>query len=113
MPRGKREAKPLDDKPLPTAMTPEARENQLIALAYDLAETRIREGTASAQEIVHFLKAGAAKERLEREILAEQKKLVVAKTGSFESARRVEELYGEAMAAFRSYSGNGSSDEEY
>lgn len=94
-----------------TATTPEGRENQLIAMAYDLAEQRIRNGTASAQEITHFLKMGSQKERIEREMLEEQKKLIVAKTEGFESSKRVEELYNNAIDAMRRYSGHGDEDE--
>lgn len=94
------------------ATTPESRENQLIAMAYDLAEKQIREGTASSQTINHFLKLGSTKERLEKEILAEQKKLVVAKTENLESGKRLEEMYQEAMDALRSYSPNYNDEED-
>lgn len=107
-------AKKVSDSPeletRPAARTPESRENELIALAYDLAEERIRNKTASAQEITHFLKLGSTNARLEREILAEQKKLVTAKTESLESTKRLEEVYVNAMKAFRAYSGNGSEE---
>lgn len=87
------------------AITPEARENQLIALAINEAERQLREGTASSQVITHYLKLGTAKAKLELEILEEQKKLVKAKTEALESSKRIEELYAEAMAAFKEYSG--------
>ena len=71
-PRAKREFPVIDDEdiqefPLPKAFTPEGRENQLISFAYDLVEKRLREGTATAQETVHFLKMGSTKSRLEKE----------------------------------------------
>jgi hypothetical protein len=87
------------------ARTPEARENRLIALAYDLVEQRLIEGTATSQETTHFLRLGSQKERIEREILEKQKELITAKTEALKSAKRVEELYSDAIAAFRSYSG--------
>lgn len=96
------------------AMTPEAREDQLIALAVDLAEKQLREGTASSSVITHYLKMGSTKERLEKEMLAEQMKLVAAKTEALESAKRVEELYANALSAMREYSGileEGKDDE--
>ena len=102
-----------DDQPeikSPPVMTPEARENQLISLAIDLAEKQLREGTASSQVITHYLKLGSSKEKLEKEILQEQKKLVVAKTSAIESQERIDELYAGAIAAMRSY--NGQSEEE-
>lgn len=36
------------------ALTPDARENQMISLAVDLAERQLEEGTASSQVITHF-----------------------------------------------------------
>lgn len=90
------------------ARTPEARENQLIALATDLAERQLREGTASSQVITHYLKMGSTKERLEKEILSEQKKLIKAKTENLESSKRADELYSNAIAAFKKYSGGDS-----
>lgn len=85
------------------ARTAQARENQMVALAEQLAEKQLREGTASAQVITHYLKLGTQKERIEREILEKQKDLITAKTESLQSAKRIEELYADAMAAFRSY----------
>lgn len=93
------------------ALTPEARENQMIALAMDLAEQQLRDGTASSQLITEFVKRGSTKARLEKEILAEQKELMVAKTENLKSAKRIEELYGEAIKAMRNYGGYGDPDE--
>lgn len=95
------------------ALTPEARENQLISLAVDLVERRLREGTASSQETTHFLKLASTKARIEKEILEKQKELIEAKTQSLQSAKRVEELYANALEAMRSYSGAGGTDDEY
>lgn len=91
-------------------MTPEAREDQLIALAVDLAEKQLMEGTASAQVITHYLKLGSTKERIEKEILEKQKDLIVAKTEALQSAQRVEELYKSAIEAMRSYSGSAKDE---
>lgn len=85
--------------------TPEERENQMIALAVDVAEEQLRNGTASAQVITHFLKLGSTKERIEKEILEKQKELIEAKTATLQSAKRVEELYENALRAMRSYQG--------
>lgn len=92
------------------ALTPEARENQLISLAVDLAEKQLMEGTASSQVITHYLKLGSTKERIEREILEKQKELIEAKTQNLQSAKRVEELYENALSVMRNYSGHGDSD---
>ncbi len=95
------------------ALTPEARENQMIALAVDLVEQRLLDGTASSQETTHFLKLGSMKNRLEMEKLQEENRLLKAKTEALQSAKRVEELYSEAIKAMRRYSGQGSDDDEY
>ena len=90
----------------PPATTPAARENQMIALAVDLAEKQLREGTASAQVVTHYLKLGTTREELE-------KKLLMAKVEAYESAKRVEELYAKALQAMRTYGGQaGESDED-
>lgn len=93
------------------ALTPEARENQLIYLATELAEQQLRDGTASSQVITHYLKLGSTKERIEKEILEKQKELISAKTENLRSARRIEELYSNAISAMREYGGHG--DEYY
>ena len=102
---------PIERKTRP-ALTPEARENQLIALAIDRAEQQLRDGTASSQVITHYLKLGSTKERIEKEILEKQKELIEAKTQSLQSARRIEELYTEAIAAMKRYSGSGDVEDD-
>ena len=87
-------------------LTPEARENQLIALAMDAAEKRILEGTASSQEIIHFLKLGSTRGRLEKVKLQRETDLLMAKKESIESAAHTEEIYKNAIEAMKRYSGN-------
>ena len=94
------------------AINPEARENQMIALAEKLAEQKLLDGTAANPIIVHYLKLGSTKERIEKEILERQKELITAKTEALQSAKRVEELYANAIAAMKRYSGGGGSEEE-
>ena len=89
------------------ALSPEARENQLISLATNLAEQQLMDGTASSQVITHYLKLGTAKSQLELEKLKRENELLRAKTESIESAKRVEELYSQAIDAIKLYSGNG------
>lgn len=91
-------------------LTPESRENQLISLAIDLAETQLRKGTASSQVISHFLKLGSTTSMLEKAILEKQKDLITAKTDSIKSGQVVEELITNALAAMKKYSGNNGSD---
>lgn len=94
------------------ALTPEARENQLISLAMDRAEQQLRDGTASSQVIVHYLRLGTQKDRLEREMLEAKNELLLAKTEAIKAAERSEALYAEAIKAFRVYGGHGD-EEDY
>ena len=109
--RTKKVSESNSQKKIRPALTPEARENQMIALAVDLVEQRLLDGTASSQETTHFLKLGSMKNRLEMEKLKEENKLLQAKTESIQSAKRIEELYTEAINAMRRYSGNGDGDD--
>lgn len=94
--------------------SPEAQENRLIALAMDATEERIRNGSATSQELVHFLRIAAnrEKERIERDILEEKKKLIVAKTRLIEASEREEQLYGEVLKKMREYQGYEVVDED-
>ena len=93
------------------AISPEARENQLISLAVDLAEQQLRDGTASSQVITHYLKLGTTRERLEKEKLEEENKFLKAKTENLQSQKRVEDLYTKALNAMRKYAGQCDEDD--
>lgn len=77
----------------------------MINLAETLAEHQLRDGTASSQVITHYLKLGTERESLEKERLRQENELLRAKVESLASAKRTEELYREAMDAFRMYQG--------
>lgn len=89
-----------------TASTPEGRENEMIMLAYHEVERRIRNHEATSQELVHFLKMGSEKERLEREKLEVEMELQRVKAEAIESGKHMEELYQDAIAAMKLYSGS-------
>lgn len=93
------------------ARTPEAREDELAAVAYDLAEEQIRNGTASSQVITHFLKAGSRRERMEQLRMEHEIELMEVKKEQLEGQKKVEELYVSALEAMRSYSGFGEPEE--
>ena len=112
MPKVKSNSSSSNRRQMRPALTPEARENQMISLAMDLAEQQLRDGTASSQLITEFVRRGSTKARLEKEILAEQKELMAAKTENLRSAQRIEELYEGAIKAMRRYSGQGEPDED-
>ena len=94
------------------ALSPEAREGQLISLATDLVEQRLRDGTATSQEVVSVLRLGSMRERLERERLENENILLKAKTKALESQAKVEELYAKAILAMQRYSGNAPEEED-
>lgn len=105
MPSRRRRLKVVET-PRKPATTPEARENEMVSLAHDLAEEQIREGIASSQVITHFLKLGSTRERLEQQRLEHENELTRVKIEALESQKRVEELYIEALEAMRQYSGD-------
>lgn len=110
--RKAKSVKPYDNsKMMRPALTPEARENQLISLAVDLAEKQLREGTASSQVISHYLKLGSTKEKIEKEILEKQKELIEAKTQSLKSSEKLDKIYMDALNAFRGYSGQDNGED--
>lgn len=102
----------VNSKPIRPALNPEARENQLIALAVDLVEQRLRDGTASAQETTHFLKLASRKTKLELERAELENKLIQAKTQAINDQADIKTLYKDAIAAMRRYSGHGSESED-
>lgn len=96
----------------PPATTPEGRENQLIALATDLAERQLREGTASSQVISHFLKQGATIQQLEKEKLRNENLVLEARVKQIESTQNMEVLYKDAIEAMRSYAGQPPKEDD-
>lgn len=105
------EAKKSKRPSRPPAKTPEARENQLISAAVDLAEKQIAEGTASAAVITHYLKLGSSREKIEQERLRMQVELDQAKTQAMASEKKNEQMMEEAMRAFRAYHGEDVMDD--
>lgn len=99
---------PAPRSPIRPALTPEARENQLISLAIDLVEQRLLDGTASSQETTHFLKLASRKAKLEAERFELENELIKAKTKALQDQADMKALYADAIAAMRRYSGHGS-----
>lgn len=104
-------SQPNSTKKMRPALTPEARENQCISLAMDLAEQQLRDGTASSQVITHFLKAGASRAELEKEKLRKENLMLEAKTKAYQSSEEIKELYEGAIKAMRIYQGQGDPDD--
>lgn len=102
----------FNQTPLRPALTPEARENQLISLAVDLVEQRLRDGTASSQETTHFLKLASQKNRIELERAKLENELIKAKTQALKDQADMKVLYEDAINAMRRYSGHGGGSYE-
>lgn len=94
------------------ADSPEERENQLISAAVNLAERQLLEGTASPSVITHYLRLASGRERLEREKLERENEVLRAKAEAYESNKRIEDLYSQAIEAMRSYSGYDDIDND-
>ena len=106
----RKDSKTVSTRP---AATPEARENQLISLAVDLAEKQLTEGTASAQVICHYLKLGSTRGRIENKMLENKADLISAQIENLQESKHIEELYQQAIDALRKYNGSyGDEDDE-
>lgn len=103
--------KTKETKKMRPALTREARENQLISLATDLAEEQLRNGTASSQVVTHYLKLGSSKAEQELEKLKMENEYLRAKTKALDSAEEIKVLYEQALKAMREYNGQGDPDE--
>ena len=114
MPKVKASDQKVMQKKIRPAITPEARQDQLIALATDRAEQQLLDGTASSQVITHYLKLAAIKEkeRLEIEKLEKENELLRAKTEAIKASQRTEAFYGQVFSAMKSY-GMIDEDVEY
>lgn len=113
MAKGKSKSPDTSPKGLRPGLTPEAEENQCIAMAYQLAKKRLADGSASSQEVTHFLKMGSSKNRKELERLEEENKLLRAKTEQIEGETDRSELYLKVLKAMALYQGNGDASDEY
>jgi hypothetical protein len=111
MARVKTQTSPGTTRKIKPALSPEARENQMISLAMDLAEQRLLDGTASSQEVTHFLKLGSSKAILENERLREENRLLRAKTKAYDNAEEIKILYKDALDAMRNYAGHGDPED--
>lgn len=89
----------------PPVFTDEQRRNQLINLAYDLAEQRLRDGSATSQEVTTFLKMGTEQSRLQLDIMRAERELMLAKAEAIKADARNDEIALAAMDAMRRYNG--------
>lgn len=114
MATARKDLEPSDNTPRRRrpAATPELREQEMVALAFDLVEKKLRAGTATSQETVHFLKLGSENAKLEREKMRNENLLLEARTENLSKNDRMEELMEKAIKAFKGYSGEEMSTDE-
>lgn len=93
------------------ARSVEGREQQMMALAMDLAEKKLRDGTASNQLICHFLKQATVMTELEKEKIAAEVELRKAQVKSINEQKSMEEAYNKAIEALKSYQGIQNEDD--
>jgi hypothetical protein len=108
---------PEPKKPRPRrATTPEGREQQLVALAVDVAEEMMRNGNAPAQIVTHYLKIGSTREKIELELKREEIEVAKMRRETMAAQARIETVYADALAAMREYQGGppvDNKDEHY
>lgn len=83
--------------------TPDAREQQLVSLAVDLAEKQLKDGTASSAVMTHYLKIASKRETLEREILEKQSAFLEAKASTINKDKESQDLAKAAIEAMKNY----------
>ena len=93
------------------AITLEAREKQMIRLAEDLAEEQMRNKTASAAVITHYLKLGTTRAEEEAVRLRNENLLLEAKTRSLNEDKLTREAYEEVIRAIKRYGGHDEEDD--
>lgn len=93
------------------ALSVENREGQIANLAMNLVEQRIRDGTATSQEVVYCLKLGSKQAQLEMELLESKRELARAQVESIEVAKATQIAYQEALTAIKSYRGLDDEDD--
>ena len=115
MPRPQKTIEPPSEdlEPMYRPIDPEAREQHMISLAVDLAEKKLRDGTATSQIIEHYLRLGSVRAQLDYALMQEELELKRAKTESIHAMRTEEEKYQKAIDAMRIYSGMGDPEDYY
>lgn len=98
-------------KKRPPAKTPEEQEGRMISLAMNLAEQQLIDGTASSTTISHYLKLASTREQEEMKKLKAEVKLLEAREQQVGSQEENKQMYAEAIAAFKLYSGHDAETE--
>ncbi len=78
-------------------------EDELIALALDQAREQLRNGTASPSTLNYYLKLAGSRERIEREVMEHQIKLLEAKARSIERSETETQAYLDAIEIMKNY----------
>lgn len=103
---GRRSEKDIP-KRVPPARTRDRRVQQLVGLAENLVEERLREGTASPTEVTAVLRYGSQSEVANIDRIKAQTQYLLAQKAKAESETVREEMFQRAMDAMSRYSGQG------
>jgi len=95
-----------------TLTTPEAEEQEMIALAQAQAKEQLLNKIASSQITAIYLKEGTVGEQLKNDKLKEEILLLKAKTEAVKKGSDGEGLLAKALVAFTVYQGGSSDDEK-
>lgn len=88
-----------------SAKTSEQREAEMINLAMELSEQKLRDGTAPAPLVMMFAKAGLKRQQLEDSKLESEVHMLRAKVADMERAGQSNEKLDRVFRALRTYQG--------
>lgn len=97
----------------PPALTVEGRFDQLVALAVDLAEERLRDKSASNQLVSEIIRYGSQKEKLMRDKIRCETEMLAAKADALKAQETSMRMIEEAMRAMSEYSGTPDDFDSY
>lgn len=101
----------MENRKRKPALGLQAREDELIAAATEEAEKRILNGKASDSLLIHYLKLGTTKMKLDKESAKADVILKKAKAKSIESQDMSRQLILDAINAMKEYTGQAIDDE--
>lgn len=96
-----------------SARTSAAREQEMIAMAMDLTERQLQDGTISSQNLNLLVKSGLGRERLERQRLEQENIKLRAQVEQIKAASQSDELLNKVLDAMRVYSGQADPNDNY
>lgn len=91
----------------------EERERELAYLATCLAEQQLRDGSAKAQVITHYLKLASPRENIERRMMEAKIQLLEGQLQACQRDTTTQQLLEEAIESLKMYRGDDSFEDIY